>query len=162
MEIGLFQKQTMNLVMTTELRQAISLLQYNTISLSQFIQEQAVENPLIELEEQSIESRVEDGLSFPKKQSPGHNDNDVSPLDLIAAQDQQNFTDDLLEQAQYLNIDVKERTILRYLILNLDDNGYLPLTAAEVADQLEVNRKPLKIALGFCSDWSRSVSAPEM
>lgn len=51
MQIELIQKQTMDLVMTAELKQAIALLQYNTIDLIQFIQEQAVENPLIELEE---------------------------------------------------------------------------------------------------------------
>lgn len=39
MEIGLFQKQTMKLIMTPQLRQAISLLQLSTIDLAQFIQE---------------------------------------------------------------------------------------------------------------------------
>ncbi len=136
MELGLFQKQTMNLVMTTELRQAIALLQYNTIDLSQFIQEQAVENPLIELEEQTTEPRFEDVRHVPNARTSTNSD--VSPLDFIA-NDQPDLYDDLMEQAQYLNINEQERGILQYLILNLDDHGLLPLTSAEIADQLTVN-----------------------
>lgn len=53
MELGLFQQQNLSLVMTAELRQAIAILQYPCYELSRFLQEQAVENPLIELSESS-------------------------------------------------------------------------------------------------------------
>lgn len=49
MEIVLQQKQTLNLAMTTELRQAIQLLQYSTYDLYQFIFGQQMENPLIKV-----------------------------------------------------------------------------------------------------------------
>ncbi|OYD56087.1 hypothetical protein CGZ90_19410, partial [Fictibacillus aquaticus] len=51
MEMGLYQQQNLSLVMTTELRQAIAILQYPGYELSSFLQEQANENPLIEVVE---------------------------------------------------------------------------------------------------------------
>src|SRR5690625_3466963 len=88
MQLGLFQKQTMNLVMTTELRQAIALLQYSSMELSEFLQEEAMEDPLIELEEKSPEIRIEEKYepSFSQSIRSNH-DEDVSPLDFIPNED---------------------------------------------------------------------------
>ena len=49
MEFGLFQKQTTNLVMTQELRQAIHILQYTSLELAHFINEQELDNPLLDV-----------------------------------------------------------------------------------------------------------------
>ncbi len=49
MELGLFQKQTISLIMTHELRQAIHLLQYSTLDVRSYLEELALENPLLEL-----------------------------------------------------------------------------------------------------------------
>ena len=51
MELGLHQRQELNLLMTFELRQAIELLQYSTHELEQYIRQQELENPIIELKE---------------------------------------------------------------------------------------------------------------
>ncbi|WP_153720916.1 hypothetical protein [Sporosarcina cascadiensis] len=51
MEMILQQKQELSLLMTTELRQAIELLQLLTYDLVQYVREQELENPLIELKE---------------------------------------------------------------------------------------------------------------
>lgn len=130
MQLGLTQKQTVNLVMTTELRQAIDLLQYSTIDLSKMIQEQAMENPLIELEE-SYEPRFTRKTASPSSES-------VNPLDFIKTKENR-LQENLIEQVQFLNITDQERSLLRYLIFNLDDNGYLPMTAAEIIDELKIS-----------------------
>lgn len=150
MELGLYQKQTMNLVMTTELRQAIALLQYSTIELSKFIQEQATENPLIELEEKSLTIRFEDKYEPAYRKSYRNNDNEesVSPLDFIASNDR-GMCEDLLEQAGWLEISDQERKILQYLILNLDDNGYLTLPISEAAEQLSIAESEIENGIGF-------------
>src|SRR5699024_856388 len=121
MQLGLFQKQTMNLVMTTELRQAIALLQYSSMELSEFIQEEAMENPLIELEEKSPEIRVEEKYepSFSGSVRSNH-DEDVSPLDFIPSEDK-GLWEDLLEQVQFLPIKEQDRTILNYLVLRSEE-----------------------------------------
>jgi len=140
-QLGLVQKQTMNLVMTTELRQAIALLQYSTIDLSQFIQEQSMENPLIELEDKPADIHVEERYEPAFTRSGNSSDDEpVSPLDFIKSESN-GLWEDLLEQAQFLNVSKEERLILHYLILNLDDNGYLQITTSEVAQQLKISQE---------------------
>ncbi|PET36231.1 RNA polymerase factor sigma-54, partial [Bacillus sp. AFS001701] len=50
MEMNLMQKQSLKLAMTQELRQAITMLQFNAQELTDFLFEQSLENPLIEVE----------------------------------------------------------------------------------------------------------------
>ncbi|WZY00528.1 RNA polymerase factor sigma-54 [Bacillus sp. FSL W7-1360] len=49
MELGLFQQQKMSLVMTQSLKQAIHLLQYSATDVMAYLEEQALENPLLEV-----------------------------------------------------------------------------------------------------------------
>lgn len=134
MELVLQQKQTLNLVMTTELRQAIQLLQYSTYELYQFIQEQQLENPLIELEE-----KVPD-ISYTSKPDRINKTVGTShdPLDFIANNDQ-GMREHLIEQTQWLPINEGEKKLVHYLILNLDENGYLPLQVEDIADELSLD-----------------------
>lgn len=94
------------------------------------------------------EYRFEDDLHIQRMPQSHNHDHDVSPLDFIA-QKQGHLSDDLLEQVQYLPIRAQEQTILQYLILNLDDNGYLPLTTTEIADQLHINDEKMEHAISL-------------
>lgn len=136
MELGLFQKQTTNLVMTTELRQAIALLQYSTMELAQFIQEQALENPLIELEEKKQKLQIEETYEVQRKKSTRNNES-LSALDFVA-EEKAGVAESLLEQVQWLNISVKDRAILKFLIFSLDTNGYLTISRRDVATHLSI------------------------
>ncbi|TGU85033.1 RNA polymerase sigma-54 factor, partial [Mesorhizobium sp. M00.F.Ca.ET.186.01.1.1] len=49
MGLGLYQEQTLKLVMTPELRQAITILQYSAVDLISYLQDQANENPVFDL-----------------------------------------------------------------------------------------------------------------
>ena len=83
MELVLQQRQELNLRMTVELRQAIELLQYSTHELYDYLKEQALDNPLIELEEQT------NGHIYEER--PNRNSNflssDKSPMDYIKTDD---------------------------------------------------------------------------
>ena len=61
MELGLrlSQKQTLKLVMTPRLQQALKLLQMPSLELSQHIEQELLTNPLLELEEESPDSTSE-------------------------------------------------------------------------------------------------------
>ncbi|WP_235425047.1 hypothetical protein [Heyndrickxia ginsengihumi] len=48
-QVGLWQKQSMKLAMTQDLKQAIEMLQFSSQELTSFLEEKAEENPLIEL-----------------------------------------------------------------------------------------------------------------
>ena len=63
MELGLHQRQELNLLMTFELRQAIELLQYSTHELEQYIRQQELENPIIELKEKEEKPVYEERLN---------------------------------------------------------------------------------------------------
>ncbi|MGM8366046.1 RNA polymerase factor sigma-54 [Virgibacillus sp. W0181] len=141
MELVLQQKQTLNLVMTTELRQAIELLQYSNYELHQFLQEKALENPLIELIEKNTD------FSYEKKRSVGRSADDVPDPAEFVASDEQGMREKLIDQAKWLDMEQSEWNLLRYLILNLDENGYLPLSDAEIMEQLALNEMELKRGL---------------
>lgn len=131
--LGLFQKQTTHLVMTTELRQAITLLQYSTTELAQFIQEQALENPLIELEEPMT---VSENFYVPRKKRKRKN-NDVEPFSLPIPENQ-SLQECLLQQAGFLQLSHVDRKVLEFLIGNVDDRGFLTMEVEEVAELLDV------------------------
>ena len=52
---GLWQQQTVKLAMTQELKQAITLLQYSSIELHEFLENKALENPLMQIETPNVE-----------------------------------------------------------------------------------------------------------
>ena len=137
MELMLQQKQTLNLVMTPELRQAIELLQFSTYELYQFLQERALENPLIDLVEKH---------DVPGDQAPSIwkvDDENKNPIDFVSS-GEKGMREILIDQARWLNITEKNWNVLRYLILNLDENGYLPLTNNEIATQLNISNEKVE------------------
>lgn len=147
MELGLFQQQTMKLVMTQELRQAITILQYSRQELTQFIREQAMENPLIDLQEPSFEGVERFSPSYGNV--PSQKTEDYNPFDFIKA-DQGGMVEDLLEQARYLNVDETTYKRLTYLIWLLDDDGYLPTNIVdETAEELRLPKEEIERVLSF-------------
>ena len=56
-------KQRQGITITAQLQQAIQLLQYNNMELAQFIEEQAQENPFIELKTPDEKNPVIDGAA---------------------------------------------------------------------------------------------------
>ena len=122
LELVHHQKQELNLIMTNELRQAISLLQYSTYELYQYIKEQELENPLIELEEQKSEL-LHDEKYIKKPASK-------QTVDLMICNEIR-MRDQLLEQAGFSFQEVEDRKLIGYLIHNLDDNGYLDIHGHE-------------------------------
>ena len=57
---GLGLEQTQKLIMTPELRQAITVLQLSTLELGEYIDQEMLENPLLEIKEEAQE-QVESG-----------------------------------------------------------------------------------------------------
>lgn len=144
MDVGLFQQQTTKLVMTTELRQAISLLQYSALDLSHYIQEQALENPLIELEEnraELVEERRQPKLSDTElARGPYRDSEEKSPLDFISVE-KTGIHEHLLEQLFYLRLPKKDEEVVKYFILNLNEDGYLTRPLTEFAETFAISEE---------------------
>src|SRR5699024_9434317 len=143
MQLDLTQKQTTELKMTPKLRQAIDLLQYNTVDLRLFIEEQALDNPLIELEEKDPQVSFEASSSsaLPSKQS-------VNPIDYTnpvdyAPQTVNETLDDILEQIDFLQMDYHTQQNLKYIVLNLNEHGFLSMDKETLSRELAVSIETL-------------------
>ena len=132
MKIVLEQKQMLKMVMTTELRQAIELLQLSTYDLHQFIREQAEENPLIELIEK------DDSPSIYESKRKNASDSTFDPMTIVADKETSLY-EHLLEQTIAYPLSENENAILRYLILNIDAKGFLTVEDEEVCNHFGVS-----------------------
>ncbi|MGE5704786.1 MAG: RNA polymerase factor sigma-54 [Clostridia bacterium] len=155
MGFGLYQEQTLKLVMTPELRQAITILQYSAIDLLGYLQEQATENPVIELQDMST------SFDFPKKEeektpaqvdwkeivgnratgeySVNKNESTFNPLDHVHGPDSTLY-EHLETQLGYVKgLTPTQRKLGLYLIGNLDEKGYLEISLEEISEKLAVS-----------------------
>lgn len=147
---GLIQQQQLKLVMTPELRQSITILQYSAIELIDFLREQANDNPLLELEEPEIIKRVERNSSnvnkdgWEESESGSYNDYTITKEDYVNPIDyyvdhQMTLQKYVLEQIQFLHLSQSEEKLLHFLIGNLDENGYMEATYEMLPPNLTVS-----------------------
>ncbi|WCK54123.1 RNA polymerase factor sigma-54 [Aneurinibacillus sp. Ricciae_BoGa-3] len=171
MGFGLYQQQTLKLVMTPELRQAITILQYSSVDLVDFLHQQASENPVLEITEndknylretattdQVAAAKPEiDWLEYARVRATGDTTyssgatrrTDVEPLDFVRADDL-TLERHLSEQIAIMkNLSKLERKILRFLIGNLNESGYLYIDAAEAASILDVPLEQMEDMITF-------------
>lgn len=122
--------------MTVELRQAIELLQYSTYELYEYLKEQELENPLIQLEEQTKDDFYKERPSKNQKSSISSS----SPLDYVKSDDI-GMRNKLIEQAKFLFEDPLDLQLVRFILYNIDDNGYLQLHKDDLLfDEAEITK----------------------
>ncbi|WNR46124.1 RNA polymerase factor sigma-54 [Paenibacillus roseipurpureus] len=123
------QSQQVKLAMTPELRQSIHILQLSGYELNQFLLEQSVENPILEVEESPYLYR--------HIRSTGSMDaSQTDPLLLLRAHEQslQDYVCSQLRVQKQLTTKVRKFAI--FLAGNLDEKGYLSLKLEECCDIL--------------------------
>lgn len=130
----------LKMVMTTELRQAIELLQLSTYELFQFIQEKAEENPFIELVEK--EEVTSDFTNRVRSQATNQ---DFDPI-ANATRQEKSMYDELMEQLIDKSLDEQEATIIHFLILNMDEDGFASIKDEVVCEHLQVNQAAVAAA----------------
>jgi RNA polymerase sigma-54 factor len=165
MGYGLHMEQTQKLIMTPELRQAITVLQLSSLELGMYIEQQLQENPLLELNDEhgpeadmaetverpeSPDASEKDGsydldweeyfqdssdLGFPRAERNPHQDEYTYENFLSQAP---SMSDHLMFQLRLSRCKKRERVIGEYLIGNIDGHGYLQTTVEEAARQLGV------------------------
>jgi RNA polymerase sigma-54 factor len=153
LDYGLKLEIAQRLVMTPQLRQAIAVLQLNSLELTAMIEKELLENPVLEVEEkpatadegeyvekQPLEEYLDwadyfnDGMdrqehrSSREKVSP-----DVMARNIVSLHDH-------LELQLHLSVRKPADTIIgKYIIGCIDDNGYLCGTLDEAAKKLNVS-----------------------
>lgn len=167
LDFGLHLEQSQKLIMTPELRQAIKILQMSSLELSQFVDQQVQENPLLEFDEGGERgglTEVETGENREKSseeydvdwQEYFHDSSDLGyPVGQREEINQENSFENFTTKAPTLfehltfqlaisNCPTELVDIVQYLIGNLDASGYLKITVGEAAEELE--QSPEKVA----------------
>ena len=148
MTLELKQTQRLSPVLTQQLQQAIKLLQLSKLELTEAIEQEMKENPILEVTEEPPEDAVQE--SSEKKQdkqdiaewlerfSPSE---DYIPRDSKEAPDYENsvrktynLRDHVRWQVGLSDFDSQERLVAEWIIENIDDNGYLVCTLYEIAE----------------------------
>lgn len=138
LKAGLWQQQTLKLAMTQELSQAIALLQYSTQELTAFLENKALENPLLSIDDRIVQpvnplrDRTRRKHSKPEK-------------DWIEQTALKNTTieEQLISQLNIRKLSAMQLKVLRRIIEQLDENGYFKGELNQIADSLKV---PLELA----------------
>ncbi|MBH0230324.1 RNA polymerase factor sigma-54 [Halobacillus yeomjeoni] len=132
MKLQLTQNQTTKLYMSTEMRQAVTILQCSQAQLIEFIEEKSLENPLISIEN----PRGMNGT--PSQTRPMFN-----PADIFVASEQ-GWREKIIDYFKWNEVNIKPFKIMKYLILNLDEKGFLPLTIEEIAASMSSTRSEIE------------------
>lgn len=167
MELGLrlSQKQTLKLVMTPRLQQALKLLQMPSLELSAHIEQELLTNPLLELEEDSPdppseserteETTAPDDAEFQAEDTTmdwseyfddgfehadgGRNEREENEFYEKVAVGRATLTESLTEQLHLQDLNEEQLRIGEYLLGCLDDSGFLVIPLEEIADELGVD-----------------------
>jgi len=164
---GLSIEQTQKLIMTPELRQAITILQLSALDLSTYVEDQLMENPLLETQEEIMNSKVEAEPPV-AEESQANEKGDVDWQDYFHDQDENRVRQErvvaedkrfepfiasaptllehLLEQLHVQNVSVS-LPVAEYIVGNLNDKGYLTLSLEDIAQETNVSLETVEKAL---------------
>lgn len=144
-------KQLQKLVMTTELRQALDLLTMPMLELQQFVREQLEVNPMLEMDDGPAPSSRDDELfsamrsDFREPRSQGYAINQEEPFTYEArTENYNNLYEYLLFQLNILPLSPQQKKIGKYILSNIDDNGYLLSLPGTIAEEMKVPRIEVK------------------
>ncbi len=124
------QKQSMKLAMTQQLSQSIAILQFTTADLTTFLEDKALENPLIE-----VVAGMDIATDYSYKKRKKNYDTDQDWLEQIA-DSTETLADFLKNQISLMKLSYKEKIILLYLVESLNDAGYLVTDIETIASGL--------------------------
>lgn len=143
-------EQTQKLSMTPELIQAIQILQYNNQELNEYIDKELLENPILESEypkesdtEIDIDSlrdqliQADENVEAYKQWETYSTSDEYSYENFVAFN--YTLTEFLIEQLHFSSLKGQDAEIGRYIIENIDDNGYLSMSLEEICSVLEVD-----------------------
>ena len=133
--------QSQKLVMTTQLKQSLDILNMSNLELEEQIKKDAQENPVLELE--STESI--DWGTFIKKNIKNYNikhydlDNEITLENIIKYEI--NLYDYVKSQLVFLKLNKKEIKVCEYIVDCLDIDGYLSCDEKHIIQELNIDEK---------------------
>lgn len=154
-------EQSQKLIMTPELRQAIELLQFNSLELKEYIAKELEENPMLEslgtIEEfDNIEKYTEDNeidwKEYLEKYDDisyrGQVDRNIKEYNYETfVSYEPTLKEHLMSQLNLVCLGNREWKIGENIIQNIDENGYLNSSTEEIASHMKCNIEEVEIIL---------------
>jgi RNA polymerase sigma-54 factor len=150
LKAGLWQQQTLKLTLTQELTQAIALLQYSAQELSAFLDTQAMENPLLQIEDNNIKA-IDPQVD---RWKPKRKKVDKDEKNWIEQIGEKVVTLDeyLLSQLNLKEVTPKQKKIIHYLIQCIDENGYLRMDLEEICMRFQTSQEEVQLCVDLLQD----------
>lgn len=126
MEFGLYQEQTQKLLMTTQMKQAIDILQYSAAELDEYVEEMADANPCMDFVPTASPTDVwaKDSRTSGSDRGTYSASNTIRPLEQTI-QDRETLASYLEAQVGVMSISKVLQERIYYLIGCVDERGYL-------------------------------------
>lgn len=142
---GLWQQQTLKLTMTQELSQAIALLQYSSLELASFLENKALENPLLKLETENIKT-FNPQFDRVKSQRRGIEKDQRAWIEQIGEK-VTTLQEYLYSQIDIIHYNSQENEILKILLNHIDENGYLIASLEDISEKWRLPISELEACL---------------
>ena len=138
LSMQLQQKLQLKLALTPQQKQSLDILSYSMNDLIAHIKDQADANPLMELALAPDLEATLDLARVPTQNMYSTGETTETPIQI--ASEEQSMELFLMEQLiMHKELTKLQKTILLYLIRNLNDSGYLQVELDEVADDFDVS-----------------------
>lgn len=143
--------QSQKLVMTTQLKQSLAILNMSKLELDEEIVREAESNPLLDVEKGSEinwEEYIKDieKSNYKDRSEFSYNpDNDINLENMVKYSS--NIYEHLLLQISLYKLREDEREICEYIIENLDEDGYLRIDDKEIINTLGIDRETFEDCL---------------
>nr|WP_279379995.1 RNA polymerase factor sigma-54 [Clostridioides difficile] len=137
--------QSQKLIMTTQLKQSLSILSMSKLELEEEIKREAENNPLVEVEksgEINWEEYIKDmdrSRRLDRTEISYNPDNEVNLENLVKYSS--NLYEDLKFQISLYKLTDKELEVCEYIIDSLDEDGYLRTEEKVIVDTLKIDEE---------------------
>lgn len=156
LDFGLNLTQEQKLIMTQEMQLSVKLLQMSSFELSEYVEKEIEENPVIELKESTetkpLDSTFDDYKSIIKyfefdnySYKTYDGDDEVSPFAFIG--NKETLKEFLKEQLIDIKNNENIKIICEYIIENIDNRGYLSESVEDIAEKFKISKERAEEAL---------------
>ncbi|MBR5641215.1 MAG: RNA polymerase factor sigma-54 [Firmicutes bacterium] len=133
-------EQSQKLALTPSLLQAINVLQLNTMQLEQYVQEQLLSNPMLEVDEseRADEPKAIDWAEYARSVAYEPERQDEDPEDDVretASRSGVTLAEYLSTELQFSKLREDILPVCLYIACCLDEDGYLRVSLEEIAEQ---------------------------
>lgn len=151
LQLGSDLTQIRQLAITQQTVKALEILAMGNWELAAYLEQQALENPTIEINNEPSQDQSEaerdrqlerlewlTANDYGEREVLTGSESTVNLIETIAVDNVVTLTDYLWEQLNVMKLEVEERSIARQIIEHLDDNGYLETDIPELSIQMNI------------------------